>query len=133
MRRVLGSVFVTILVFFAPLRAQEPYLKPPAVVEKILDAPQLPALIPSPDSKSVLLAEPTAAPSIADMAQPMLRLAGLRINPNTNGPHQPLGFRGLVLRDLASSTERRLAPPGGAPIPRPPSSPHGRFTRFTTT
>src|SRR5881392_2121057 len=106
MRRALCPVFVTILVLVAPLRAQEPYLKPPAVVEKILDAPQLPALIPSPDSKSVLLAEPTAAPSIADMAQPMLRLAGLRINPNTNGPHSPVGYRSLVLRDLTTGAER---------------------------
>src|SRR5258705_10654618 len=83
--------------------SQEPYLNPPAVVEKILDAPRLPALIPSPDGRVVLLPEPPTLPGIADLAHPMLRLAGLRINPNTNGPHSPLAYKSRVFRALAAS------------------------------
>jgi hypothetical protein len=30
---------------------------------------------------------PTSLSAIADLAQPMLRLAGTRVNPGTNGPH----------------------------------------------
>src|ERR1051326_3718971 len=111
MRCAPGFFLVTAAVCSSAVHAQEPYLKPPAVVEQILDAPQLPALVLSPDGKTALLAEPTPAPAIADLAQPMLRLAGLRINPNTNGPHRPVGFRGLVLRDLATGAARRLATP----------------------
>src|SRR5690349_14934336 len=113
--------------------AQEPYLKPPAVVEKILDAPRVPAVVPSPDGRVVLLAEPLPLPSIADLAQPMLRLAGLRINPNTNGPHSPLGYKSLVFRDLSTGVERRIATPAGARIQLPRWSPDGRYVSFTTT
>jgi dipeptidyl aminopeptidase/acylaminoacyl peptidase len=129
-RLVLLASAVSLPAFAA---AQEPYLKPPAVVEKILDAPRLPSLLPSPDGRVALLAEPLPLPAIADMAQPMLRLAGLRINPNTNGPHSPLGYRSLVLRDLATGSERRVSPPAGARIQLPKWSPDGRYVAFTTT
>src|SRR5688572_6479015 len=74
-----------------PSAAQEPYKKPPAVVEKILDAPRLPALTASSDGRSLLLADPVPNPSIAELSQPMLRLAGLRISPVTSGQHLPTG------------------------------------------
>ncbi len=130
MRRVL---FLLPALLCSTLAAQEPYLKPPAVVDKILDAPRLPSLVPSPDGNVVLLAEPTLAPTIADMAQPMLRLAGLRINPNTNGPHSPVGYRSLVLHDMTTGAERRLVTPAGARIQLPHWSPDGRYLSFTTT
>src|SRR5262245_22652431 len=96
-RTLLAALFVP-----AALAAQEPYKRPPAVVEKILDAPRTPALIPSPDDRLFLLAEPIGQPSAGELAQPMHRLAGLRINGITNGPHQakagtPANFRGLVI------------------------------------
>src|SRR6185436_1366634 len=133
MPRLLSAVLLAIAFAGAPLSAQEPYLKPPAVVEKILDAPRLPALMPSPDGKVVLLAEPTSLPSIADLAQPMLRLAGLRINPHTNGPHSPVGFRALVIRDLSSGVERKVTTPAGARLGSPRWSPDGQRIAFTTT
>src|SRR6185436_7608598 len=40
--------------------------------------------------------------------RPMLRLAGLRIDPATDARHQTAFGLGLVLRDLAGKQERRI-------------------------
>ena len=82
--------------------AQEPYRTPPDVVRKILDAPRLPMLSPAPQGMPLLLAEPSGLPTIADLSRPMLRLAGRRINPATNGAFTAgRGFVTLTLKDSA--------------------------------
>ncbi|MSR05901.1 MAG: S9 family peptidase [Gemmatimonadetes bacterium] len=131
MRSVLS--LLAIGAFVSPVAAQEAYKRPPAVVEKILDAPRLPSLVASPDGRMFVLAQPVPVPSIADVSQPMLRLAGLRINPNTSGPHLPVGFRGLVLRDAATGAERVVKTPAGARLQLPRWSPDGRWVSFTST
>lgn len=132
MRRAIAFVLVAVV---APTlaAAQEAYKKPPAVVEKILDAPRLPNLVASPDGKTVVLAEPAPAPSIVELSQPMLRLAGLRINPNTSGPHLPVGARSVVVKDLATGTEKPVRTPAGARIQALAWSPDSRYLAFTTT
>src|SRR5256885_7482758 len=52
----------------------------------ILDAPPLPAASVSPDHQWLLLFEQRSMPTIAEMAQPVLRLAGSRVKPPTTGP-----------------------------------------------
>ena len=79
MRRIL---FVLLLVLSTPsVVAQTPYKTPPQVIVDILDAPPLPSANVSPDRQWLLLLEQRSMPSIAELAQPMLRLAGNRINP----------------------------------------------------
>src|SRR5436309_8667946 len=63
------------------------YLKPPPVIRDVLDAPPPPTVSVSPTRDYVLLLHMIRYPALADVASPMLRLAGLRINPRTNGPH----------------------------------------------
>ena len=75
------------------------YLLPPKVIGDILDAPPPPTAELSPARDVVALLERTSMPSIADLAQPMLRLAGVRINPRTNAPHRSSSrYRHLTLR-----------------------------------
>jgi dipeptidyl aminopeptidase/acylaminoacyl peptidase len=62
------------------------YQKPPAAIEKLLDAPVTPIARVSPDRKTLLIEQPATFPTIADEAAPRYRLAGLRFNPATNGP-----------------------------------------------
>jgi dipeptidyl aminopeptidase/acylaminoacyl peptidase len=50
-------------------------------------------------------------PSIAELAQPMLRLAGVRINPKTNGLHRAVRYRSLVMRNPEDGTERKVTLP----------------------
>ncbi len=128
------QLIIGVIAAVAPsLAAQEPYKQPPEIVRRILDAPRLPAVAPSPDGKTLALAETTGIPTIADFAQPLLRLAGRRLNPQTNGPYSVSGFRALKLRDVASGQERPLTGPQGGRLGSPMWSPDGRRLAFSHT
>jgi len=62
------------------------YQQPPAPIAQILDAKPNPGVSVSPDRKTLLLTDRSNLPSIAELSEPMLRLAGYRINPRNNGP-----------------------------------------------
>ncbi|MEN5146259.1 S9 family peptidase [Brevundimonas diminuta] len=62
------------------------YHQPPAPIAQILDAKPNPGVSISPDRKTLLLTDRANLPPIAELAEPMLRLAGYRINPKNNGP-----------------------------------------------
>src|SRR5437762_11993976 len=91
--------------------AQTPNTTPPQIIVGSLDAPPLPAASMSPDRQWLVLLEQRSMPTIAELAQPMLRLAGNRINPRTSGPQLPGGITGLVLKRVADGTERRVNVP----------------------
>jgi dipeptidyl aminopeptidase/acylaminoacyl peptidase len=67
--------------------AQSGYQKPPAEVLKVLNAPGTPNANLNPTKTHVLFLETVRNPTIADLAKPMLRIAGLRIDPSNSGPH----------------------------------------------
>jgi hypothetical protein len=69
----------------------------PRPIPEILNARPTPLVQVSPDGKWLLAADRLPYPPISDLAQPMLRLAGLRINPATNCRHHPTRFTGLHL------------------------------------
>jgi len=126
-----------LLLLFAPVSvalAQEAYHTPPAIVQQILDAPRLPFLSASPDGAVLLLAQAEGMPTIADISQPMLRLAGLRINPATNGAFQTSrGIGALTLRDVTSGAEKAVTVPADAHISGIQWSPDGSRFAFTNT
>ncbi|MBL8859136.1 MAG: S9 family peptidase [Planctomycetes bacterium] len=90
-----------------------PYREPPQVVVDVLDAPPTPLLSLSPDARWLVFVEHSAMPSLADVARPMARLAGLRIDPATNAHHQTVFGLALMLRDLKGERERRVVLPEG--------------------
>jgi dipeptidyl aminopeptidase/acylaminoacyl peptidase len=62
------------------------YQKPQAAIEQLLAAAPTPTVRLSPDRRMMLIEQPSAFPTIAEVAQPRYRLAGLRFNPSSNGP-----------------------------------------------
>src|SRR5437660_7895920 len=62
------------------------YMLPPKNVVDVFDAQPLPQAMVSPNHQVLALTSARQHPSIAELAQPMLRLAGTRVNPKTNGP-----------------------------------------------
>ena len=62
------------------------YEKPPAPIEQLLDAPEMPTVSVSPDRATLLIEQPASFPTIVDVAQPRYRLAGLRFNPVASAP-----------------------------------------------
>jgi dipeptidyl aminopeptidase/acylaminoacyl peptidase len=140
MRR-LSPLTVTALLFSLPLAAmlagrlpaQEPYRVPPQVVVDILDAPPPPATFVSPNRAWLLLADRAATPTIADLSQPMLRLAGSRINPASNGPFRAVTYTGLRLMRITDGQEHVVEGVSGAKIGWPIWSPDARRVAFTVT
>lgn len=68
----------------------------------ILHAPQLPRTSTSPTSTHMLLTDPIIYPSLSELAGPMLKLAGIRVNPKNNYYHGRHG--GTSPRILTVST-----------------------------
>src|SRR5437867_1431576 len=79
---------------------QDGYRKPPRAVLDILDAAPPPELSVSPTGEHLLLVHYDRYPPIADLAEPTLRLAGLRINPKTNGPARTPRLRDMTIMKL---------------------------------
>ncbi|MGH7531188.1 MAG: S9 family peptidase [Gemmatimonadales bacterium] len=121
-----------LLLAVAPLTAQEPYKTPPQVIVDILDAPPLPGVSVSPTRDWLLLEQTPSMPSIREVSQPMLRLAGARINPATNGPHRFYTVSALTLKRLSDGRERRLRLPPGD-VGNPMWAPGGERIAFTVT
>jgi dipeptidyl aminopeptidase/acylaminoacyl peptidase len=117
--------------------AQQGYRQPPAPIADILDAPQTPAVFVSPDRTWLLLAERASLPSIAELSEPELRLAGLRINPRTGGQAREVTGTGLRLRAIVATKnvprERRIETPPGARIGIPQWSDDSKRVAFTVT
>jgi len=131
-------IFALVLVFlvsFGPI-AQEPYKLPPMDVVDIADTPPTPFAFMSPTSENMLLAEYDPMPSIAYMAQPMLRLAGMRITPNTNSRMQTNFCTGLVIKKLKDGETIRISLPEGAKLGFPEWSYDDQwiaFNRYTAS
>jgi dipeptidyl aminopeptidase/acylaminoacyl peptidase len=98
------------------LFAQSSYKKPPKDVLDVLNAATFPQTSISPAKDKILLLEPLTYPSIAELSQPMLRLAGLRINPNTNGAHRQSYAVKLALKNIADGKETVINLPANAQI-----------------
>jgi dipeptidyl aminopeptidase/acylaminoacyl peptidase len=109
---------------------QTPYKRPPADVVAILDAPPPPLAIDSPTRTALLLVDVSPYPTIEVLAEPLLRLAGVRINPRI-GCSQRIGqYTGITIQPLDGSPARRVALPANASIQRPRWSNDGKRIAF---
>ena len=85
------------------------YQKPPAAIEELLDAPLTPVVKLSPDRSLLLVQQPQSFPTIAEVAQPRYRLAGIRFNPATNGPSREVSIVKLWLQPVAGGAQQPIA------------------------
>jgi dipeptidyl aminopeptidase/acylaminoacyl peptidase len=112
-------VFIAALIGMAaaPAGADETrYRTPPAAIEAALRAPALPLTILSPRRDTLALETPLRYPPVADLARPMLRLAGLRIDPATNGIHHAPAATTLTLERVADGRVTPVRIPADARI-----------------
>jgi dipeptidyl aminopeptidase/acylaminoacyl peptidase len=84
------------------------YREPDPVLVEIVDAPPPPDTRLSPDREWLLLLERESLPSIAELAQEELRLAGMRINPRTDGPSRTRPYVGLAALRLEDRADRPI-------------------------
>ena len=111
----------------------ETYQKPPKAIEDILNSPTTPTLTLSPNHAYALQGSPIRYPPIAELSEPMLRLAGIRINPKTNGLHNTTFQSNLLLRKVPEGTEIKMALPPNPKLEIGPWSPDGSHFVFTNS
>jgi dipeptidyl aminopeptidase/acylaminoacyl peptidase len=131
MRRLLCCALVALSGGLAP--AQSKYQKAPEPIRKVLDAPAPPVASLSPDRATLLLADPERYPPIADLARPVLRLAGLRIDPRTNGPQLPPRYTAFTLVNVTDGKSRAVELPAKSRPSRPVWSPDSKRFAFLNT
>lgn len=124
--------FIALAVFLLPalVCAQDTYKQPPKEIMDVLNAPAIPSTSISPSREVIAMFEPLRYPPIADLAQPMLRLAGTRINPNNNAPHLQGYSVKLTLKNISDGRETSVSLPMNVKISSPQWSPDGRYIAF---
>lgn len=115
------------------LATDNSYQQPSDAVRGALRALPTPAVSVSPQHGYAIFMQPVRYPPIAEVAQPMLRLAGIRIDTNTNGVHLAPYYTSFTLMRLSDGQEIKLALPAGAKLGAPVWSPDGREFAYTNT
>lgn len=112
---------------------EEGYRTPPAEITDIVTRAPAPRVSLSPDKTTMLLMEREALPPVADLAKPMEKLAGLRLDASINDRHGTRAYVGLALQDIATGETRRVALPENADIADVSWSIDGSKIVFTNT
>jgi dipeptidyl aminopeptidase/acylaminoacyl peptidase len=116
------------------------YQTPPEPLLSVLRAPLFPAPMLDPTGKTLLLVQQNPFPSIARLAEPYLKLGGVRVEPRSHSRHDMAsgyGIRtcleGFKLVDVASGRETAVALPAGACPDWPTWSADGTRFAFDNT
>ncbi len=128
-KRALGGVGVAIVALLSPAtpasaqEAQTAYQEPPDAVADIVDAPVTPLVRLDRDRNWLLKAERPPLRAIADLAEPREALAGIRLNPDNNGPSRPRYYIDLEISPVGDGD--------AAPVTGLPESPRIRHPQFS--
>src|SRR6266568_4791161 len=103
-----------------------PYKQPPPDVRDALNALPPPAASVSPQRDAVIFMQAVRYPPLAEVAQPMQRLAGIRIAEQTNGLHLAANYISFSLKRLPDGADVALSLPRDAKLGAPVWSPDGK-------
>ena len=143
--RPLRAIALSAVMLAPSLAAQVPtasdppqYVLPPRAIVEVFDAEFLPQTTVSPGRAVLALTKARPYPTIAELSQPMLRLAGSRVNPRTNGPHRASGLPGtgiyaITLKKIADGAEVAVTMPPQARVSQMKFSPDGSRLAFLHT
>ncbi|WP_102794397.1 S9 family peptidase [Bowmanella denitrificans] len=84
------------------------YQTPIKIMADLVDAPQRPGVAISKDRQWLAFLERPGTQTLADLAQPEEKLAGLKINPTLFAPSRASGYQGIKLKRLDGSQEYQL-------------------------
>ena len=84
------------------------YQSPPQEIIDIIDIKPEPSVSTSPDSQWMLYLDRDSMPDVADLARRRVALAGMRIDPVTNGPFQTDFNRGISIRSSKNEELTRI-------------------------
>lgn len=98
------------------LSSKTEWQKPPEEIINVMHAPLLPSVWTAPGGEYMLLSDPVSYPPLAEMAAPMHKLAGLRVNPANNGYHGMRGGKSPRLLRIEDAKTTPLPLPSEAEI-----------------
>ncbi len=105
----ISAALMTISPLFGFAQNNVSYQKPPQAIVDLLEAAPTPQVVVSPEAaggpRTLLIEQSGGLLTIADLAQPELRLAGLRFNPRTNGASRLPYMVALKLKALPDGKE----------------------------
>ncbi|TAG46317.1 MAG: S9 family peptidase [Cytophagia bacterium] len=81
------------------------YQTPPDAIKALIEATPTPRVSIDSKGKMMLLMVSSSYPSIAELAEPELRIAGLRLNPRNNGQSRMNYIKNISLRDIQTGKE----------------------------
>ena len=90
------------------------YTLPPKAIADMLLAKAPPAVSVDDKGKWMVLSESNSYPSVEELAQPELKIAGMRINPANYAPSRQNFINNIYLKDLAAGKEYKIS---GLPSP----------------
>ncbi len=85
------------------------YQTPPKVINDLVMARPTPGVSIDETGTWMLIMERSSMPSVEELAQPELRIAGLRINPNNFSPSRSGYTTGLLLKNIKTEVETPIA------------------------
>lgn len=109
------------------------YQMPPKELAAIVDAPPTPSVDLGPNQQWMLILGSPNLPPIAEVAQPELRIAGIRINPTTNGPGRTRYYTSIKIKNISTENVISVQLPENPKIGNIRWSPNGKMIAFTLT
>jgi dipeptidyl aminopeptidase/acylaminoacyl peptidase len=110
-----------------------PYRKPPAEIVAALNAAPTPSISVSPQGDYAILMQAVRYPDLADVARPMQRLAGMRIDERANGLRFAASFVSFTIKRLPGGEDVPVSIPRGGRYGSFVWSPDGTQFAFTNT
>jgi hypothetical protein len=84
------------------------YQHPPQVIADLLLAKPTPSVSIDKKGEWMLIMERNSYPTVEELGQPEVRVAGLRLNPNNFSPSRQNFINGLKLKNLKSGKESNI-------------------------
>jgi dipeptidyl aminopeptidase/acylaminoacyl peptidase len=108
MRNMFLTSFLLFLVISVQAQEALPYQKPPKILEDLLLASPTPTVSFDEKATVMLIMERSQYPDVEELAQPELRIAGLRINPRNFGPSRSNYITNFKLKNIATQKESQV-------------------------
>ncbi|MBW8684490.1 alpha/beta hydrolase family protein [Chitinophaga rhizophila] len=132
MRRFI--LFISMIIVQTSFAQDEGYKMPPKAIADLLLARPTPAVSVDGHGTWMLLMERNSYPSVEELAQPELRIAGQRINPNNYAPSRQTFINNFKLKDINAGKEFAVAGlPAGMLAGNVEWSPNEKKIAFTNT
>lgn len=112
------------------VQAQSTYKRPSDDVVRIVEAKPTPNVAINPTRDAMLLIDYNPNPGISVLAQPFLKLAGLRINPDLNAKQRITEYTGLTVLSLADNKKTTIEVPASGRLNAAYWSPDGKKITF---